>query len=618
MTVSEWADANRMLSPESSAEPGRWRTDRAPYQREIMDATTDPEIETVSFMKSAQIGATELINNVIGFHVDQDPAPILLIQPTKETAEAWSRERLDPMLRDTPTLRDKVSDSKSRDKENTMRYKKFPGGFLAIVGANSPSGLAMRPIRIVMFDEVDRFPASAGEEGDPISLGKKRAATFWNHAYIEVSTPTIDGVSRIQKGYNESDQRRFYVSCPHCGERHLLTFFGVDERGEIVVDKNSNGRGGIIWEKDENGNHLPETAAHCCSHCGSLQYDSDLPGMLAKGVWIKGRPEVKGHAGFHINELYSPWVKFSKTVKEFLESKNDPMRLKTWYNTALGEVWREGKDIGKAETLMERRENYDAELVPYGGVFITIGVDVQDDRLEVETIAWGRDHENWTLEYKVLNGDPGIPWTVPGSVWATLDDYLGKTFKHESGARLRVMGTGIDTGGHHTKMVYAFCKERFGRQVFALKGADQKAKDLVTRPSKKNKGKVRLYTVGTVTAKDTIMSQLSQEKPGPGYCHFPRGYGRQYFEQLLAEHPVTRMVRGHNVRNWELKRSNSRNEALDCRVYALATLAILGIDINAGVNNFLQKVGGNPIVDVNLKADAPATRRRARVMSSVA
>jgi len=538
------------------------------------------------------VGATEIINNAIGYHIDQDPAPILLVLPTKEIAEAWSKDRLAPMLRDTPRLRGKVSDVKSRDRNNTLLHKKFPGGHLTIGGANSPAGLASRPVRIVLFDEVDRYPASAGTEGDPISLGKKRATTFWNKKFIQVSTPTIDGVSRIQKSFQASDQRYYYVPCPHCGEFHRLEWKHV------------------IWEKDENGENLPETAAHACPHCGALETDADLPKMLERGEWRKSRPDVKGHAGFHINELYSPWVRFSDTVANFLEARKDPELLKTWVNTALGEVWIEGKEIGRSEDLVIRRENYDAELVPFGGVVITVGVDVQDDRLELETVAWGMDYESWSLEYLILNGDPGRP-----EVWNDLDTYLRKTFVHESGTRLRIMGCGIDTGGHHTKMVYAFCKPRWGRRVFALKGVAGQGKPLVSRPSKNNAGRVNLFSVGTETAKDTFSSYLSQKDPGPGYCHFPYNYDKTYFDQLLSERPVVKFTRGHRVRTWQLVRPGIRNEALDCRIYAMAALEILGIDLNETVKRFVEHVGKNPNVDIKVSEQAAARRRRLRLRS---
>ncbi len=576
MTVSEWADQRRFLSPEASAVaqagPVQWSTALAPYQREMMDVTCDPAYPEETIMGSSQWGKTEVLLNIIGYHIDVDPAPILLIEPTvKPMAEAISKDRIATMIRDTPCLCGKVAEAKSRDADNTTLHKRFPGGHLTIGGANSPSGLASRPIRIGLYDEVDRFPASAGKEGDPVKLGKVRTHTYYNRINVQVSSPTIAGISRIEKSFENSDQRRYFVECPHCHEKHLLEW------------KN------ILFEKSPDGLEChPDTAVHACPHCGAAQTDNDLPWMLAHGEWRKGRPEVLGHAGFHINELYSPWRKFSQTVKDFWEAKDDPELLKVWVNTALGEVWKEGKDIGTVETLLERRENYNADLVPFGGVVITAGVDVQDDRVELEVFAWGSEYENWSLEYKVFPGDPSS-----GALWKTLDDFLQKTYLHESGTRLRIVAAGVDTG-HLTKQVYSFCKERLGRRIYALKGKGGQGEPLASRPSKNNAGQVNLYRVGVDTAKDTIKANLAKAEAGPGYCHFPAGYDKAYFQQLLSERPVMRMVRGQRVRSWQLRKPGLRNEALDCRVYAYAALEITNVDLNTSVRLFHERHSGGP------------------------
>ena len=539
-------------------------------------------------MKSSQVGATEVINNIVGYSIDQDPSPILLVQPTKEMGEAWSKDRLAPMLRDTPCLQNKVSDVKSRDRNNTLLHKKFYGGHITIAGANAPAGLASRPIRRLLFDETDRFPLSAGSEGDPISLGRKRTTTFWNRLIVNVSSPTTAGISRIEKCFELSDKRYFYVECPHCNEFHRLEWKH------------------IVWEKTEDGAHLPDTAAHVCSHCGALETDADLPGMLAAGEWRKHAPKVTGHAGFHINELYSPWVKFSDTVKDHLKSKNDPEQLKVWVNTALGEVWNPGKNTEKSENMLARRENYDSTLLPFGAVAITVGVDVQDNRLELETIAWGMDYESWSLEYNVFNGDTAKP-----DVWKILDTYLTKQFVHESGLKLRIMSCGIDTGGHNTAVVYDFCRSRYKRGVFALKGSSTPNAELTRGSTKKNKGKVNLFVIGTNAAKDIFSSFLTQKEHGPGYCHFPHNYGKIYFNQLLSEWPILKK----GSRSWQLKKSGLRNEALDCRIYAFVALKILGIDLNVVVERFMSHVGTNPTVERAVSQAAVSTQKRSRMRS---
>jgi phage terminase large subunit GpA-like protein len=537
-----------------------------------MDCMTDSIHETVVVIKAARMGFTEMCNNAIGYFIEQDPGPIMVMQPTVEMGQAWSRNQFSMMLRDTPCLKAKVSDIKSRSGDNTILYKQFPGGHITIVGANSPSSMASRTERFIIFDEVDRYPISAGTEGDPISLTKKRAVTFFNRKFIIGSTPGIEGMCRITDEYEKSDQRQRWLPCPQCGGLHLLEW------------KN------IVGEKNEEGHLIPGgTAIHACPHCGAVETDADLHAMDEKGVWIPQHPEVKNCAGFQMPEFYSPWIKYSETVKNFIESKENPEMLKTWVNTALGEVWTESKAISSAEILLTRKENYTSELVPMGGVVITIGVDVQDDRLELETVAWGTNRESWSLEHLIFRGDPSKP-----DVWAALDAYLGKTFRHETGAFLRIMGTGIDTGGHHTRSVYEFCKKREAQRVFALKGSSGQGRPIVSGPSKSNLGKVKLYSVGVDTAKDVIASNLTQKEPGSGYCHFPYSatYDEAYFAQFLAERAVVKFSRGQRTRSWQLVKQGNRNEALDMRVYALATLTILGIDLNETIARFYEKMKG--------------------------
>ena len=321
LTVSQWADQKRVLSAEASSESGKFYTNRAEYQRGIMDAFSDPHVEDVVCMTSAQIGKTEILNNIVGFFIDQDPSPMLVLQPTVDMAQAYSKDRLAPMVRDNPCLRDKVKDPKAKDSGNTILHKTFSGGHITIVGANSPSSLASRPIRIVLCDEVDRYPESAGGEGDPINLAKKRNTTFWNKKNALFSTPTIKGLSRIESAYEQSDKRKYYVKCPHCNFEQTLMW------------------GQVKWEDSD-----PSTAYYECADCRAQLNDTDKINMVKTGRWIAENP-FNGIAGFHINELYSPWRKFADTVKDFLNSKKDTEKLKTWVNTALGETWEEQGDI---------------------------------------------------------------------------------------------------------------------------------------------------------------------------------------------------------------------------------------------------------------------------------
>jgi phage terminase large subunit GpA-like protein len=509
-----------------------------------MDAVNDPAIETVVVMSSAQVGKTEIINNIVGYYIHQDPAPMLVVQPTEKMAESWSTDRLSPMLRDSEVFKDLIKDPRSRDAGNKVLYKKFPGGHITMAGSNSPSSLASRPVRLVLCDEVDRYPASAGSEGDPVNLAKKRATTFWNRKIVLTSTPTIKDLSRIEAAYLQSDQRRYYVQCTICGEYQTLKWSGVK------------------WPEGE-----PEKAHYVCEVKGCVLQESDKPKMLEGGQWrLEG--ETGNIAGFHLNELYSPWVSWPKMATEFLRAKLMPETLKTWINTSLGETWEEGGDTVDETSLLSRKENW-GDKAPSGIVIITAGVDVQDDRLEIEIVGWGIREESWSLGYRVIHGDP-----AQNEVWDDLDNILEQPIKHESGIFLRIACTCIDSGGHHTQSVYAYCKKRQLRRIFAVKGSSIAGKALVSRPSIANRMRVKLFSIGTDTAKELIYSRLKITEPGAGYCHFPAHYDETYFKQLTAEKVVTRYNKGFPVRKWE-KPQGRRNEALDCRVYALAALHII-------------------------------------------
>jgi phage terminase large subunit GpA-like protein len=382
LKISDWADNYRRLSPESSAEAGQWKSDRAPFQREIMNTFNDPDIQRIVFMKSSQVGATEILLNVIGYYIDQDPAPMLIMQPTLQMAQAFSKDRLAMMIRDSEKIRDCVKDPRSRDSGNTVLSKKFAGGNLNIVGSNSASGLASRPIRIVLADECDRYEASAGAEGDPISLATKRTTTFWNKKIYLCSTPTIKGLSRIETAFEESDKRYYHVPCPECNEKQVLKW------------KN------VVWEENQ-----PETASYACEHCGSVIDEAKKQWMLKHGEWIAS--ETKSDtAGFHISELYSVWSTWSDMAKSFLEAKKNPEMLKTWINTALGESWEEQGEAVEYETLLERRLNYDYTTIPEDVLVLTAGVDTQKDRLELQLVGWGKNYEAWVCDYRIFWGDP--------------------------------------------------------------------------------------------------------------------------------------------------------------------------------------------------------------------
>lgn len=548
LTVSKWSDEHRRLSSESSAEPGQWRTSRAPYQAGMMDAVCDHQTHTVSIMTSAQIGKTEALNNVVGYYIHTDPCPILVLQPTVEMATTWSKDRLTPMLRDTPVLRSIVGDMKSRDAGQTMLHKSFRGGHITMAGANSPAGLASRPIRVVLCDEVDRYPASAGTEGDPVSLAKKRTSTFWNRKIILTSTPTIKGASRIESSFLESDQRHYYVPCPHCGEKQRLKW--------------SN----IVFDKED----LPATHYACVNGC--VIDEKDKPKMLLGGEWV-AEGEFNGHAGFHLNELYSPWRKWSEIVDDFLVMKKSPDTLKTFINTSLGETWEEKGEEVDHTGLLERRENYDHNSLPDDILLITAAVDVQDDRLEALSQGWGVDRERWNVEKAVFWGKPDEP-----DVWRELDEWLLGAYQ-VAGRQMKIACATVDSGGHHTDSVYNFCKARQGRRVFAVKGSSQYYSPLASKPSQVGRQRVMLYSVGTDTAKDSILLSSVHVESGANAVHFPSTFDDEDFRQLTAESKKTKIVQGNKRFYWAAKRE--RNEVLDLHVYNLAAYAIINPDIDA-------------------------------------
>lgn len=515
-----------------------------------MDAISDPRLRDIVVMAGAQVGKTEMLLNVIGFHIHHDPSPILLVQPTLEMAQAFSKDRLAPMLRDTPALRGSVKDPRSRDANNTTTHKVFTGGHISLVGSNSAAGLASRPIRVVLCDEVDRYPPSAGSEGSPILLARKRSATFHNRKMVMVSTPTNKGASMIESQYEESDKRQYFVPCEDCGTVQTLKWSNVK------------------WEKDK-----PETAYYACEACGSVWDDAKRNRSVRRGEWV-ATADFTGVAGFHINGLYSPWTMMADAVRDFLIAKKAPDTLRVFVNTFLAETWEDAGETINNIDFREREEEW-GERIPDEIVVITAGIDVQDDRIELEICGWMRDEESFSLDYKTLYGDPSTP-----HLWNDLDNILKASYTTESGRQLGIRAACVDSGGHYTQAVYNFVRPREGRRIFAIKGMAGEQRPLVGRPSKNNIGKIKLFTVGTFPIKELIFSRLKIQSEGAGYCHFPAGRSDEYYQQLAnSEKIVTKYQKGFPRR--EFVKTRTRNEALDCRVYAYAALCILSLNINA-------------------------------------
>lgn len=562
-TVSEWADAHRYLSQRASAEPGQWRTSRTPYLKEIMDCLSSfHPAQQIVFMKSAQIGGTECGNNWIGYIIDHVPAPTLLVQPTVEMAKRNSKQRIDPLIEESPTLRKKVRIDVRKTSDNSILHKQFPGGVIVMTGANSAAGLRSLPARNVFLDEVDAYPGDVGGEGDPVELAKARARTFAKRKIFLCSTPTIDGSSRIQDYYTFSDKRLFFIPCPFCGHMQDLVFSQLK------------------WPEGK-----PLEAQYECIECGKGVENWRKTSMLAKGEWRATDP-LGQYPGFHISALYSPvgWFSWGEVAQLWENSKANPEATRSFNNTVLGITHKEVTDTPDWNRLYERRENYRRNTVPVGVCFLTCGVDVQRDRIELEIVGWSREKVSYSIDYRTLTGD-----TSDEAVWLKLDQILTESFPLANNPNLRmgIRMLAIDTG-FNTQQVYNWARKYPTTKVMAVKGSDHlnviigqpKAID-VTISGKTIRRGIRVWPVGVSVIKTELYGWLRLNKAVDGeadphgYCHFPE-YDPEYFKMLTAEHQVTKLTKGFRRSEWVKIRD--RNESLDCRVYARAAAYVEGID----------------------------------------
>jgi len=547
LTVSKWATQHRILS-DLSAEPGQWRTSRVPYLEEIMDCLSacNP-VERVALMKGGQLGGTECGLNWIGYCIHHAPGLMLMVMPTLDAIKRNTTARIDPMIAAAPALANLVVEPRAREPGNSQFKKIFPGGQLVMVGATSGVGLRSTPARYLFMDEVDAYPGDAGGDGDPVALAIQRTVTFRGRRKIFLcSTPTLKDFSRIEKAYQESDQRRYQVPCPRCGEY-------------AVIDWSQ-----IQWP--EGKRHL---AYRVCPHCQGVAEEREKPAMLAGGRWVATVEGDGKTAGFHISTLYSPFETWGEIAVEHGQVYKDPPRLQVWTNNKLGETWEDqaGESV-EPDSLMARREHW-GQLLPAGVALLTAGVDLQGDRIELQVVGWGCDEECWIVDYKVIWGDPSGP-----KVWADLDSALHATYAHSRAVSdLAIRAVAVDTGGHHTKAAYEFCRTRLARRVWAIKGRGGAAVPVwPRRPTRSNKGKIPLFIVGVDAVKDALFARLKLTESGPGTIHFGFDRDAEYFRQFTAEKVVTRYERGRPARSWQLKREGDRNEALDTMVYATAAL----------------------------------------------
>lgn len=579
LTLSEWAELNFVVSGDYGRRKGQ--LELFGWQRGIFDAFTDPSVETIVLMCGTQLVKTLFIQAALSYAVAERPGPVLLVQPNGDDAEKFSKNRLAPMIRDNKLVRDRLADvGSSRTSANTITSKKFDGGSLSLVGAHAPGGLAGRSIRYLFCDEVDKYPPSAGAEGDPISLALERTVTYRDQRKIILTcSPTVKGVSRIEKAFNESDQRKPWVPCWQCGKKQVLRW------AQVHFDKTAADPG--------------ETALYQCEHCDASWNDMQRWTACRSAEWRAERPFHKT-AGFWISGLYSPWKLLGDIVRGFLQAKSDRQQLKVFVNTNLAELWEEeGSEVPIPEILAGRSEDYPCgpdAVIPRRAVFLTCGVDVQKDRLEYEVVAWGREKESWSVEYGVIRVPDGSGDWLPTSdhrVWLELDKVLARDWEHQSGARLPIIVMAIDTGNASTPVTnfarrhampnYAANGVRAvqPRTVVPIKGAPTEAMKIIATVSSEDAARkrygIRIVSLGQGVIKQEFYESLKlppMAGPSPGACHFPRAYRMEYFEGLCSER---RIVDDKGKVSYQ-KIDTRRNEPLDCRVYARGAAAIFGID----------------------------------------
>jgi phage terminase large subunit GpA-like protein len=549
LTVSEWADAERVLSRKGSAEPGRWRTSRNPMLREPMDCfSARSNVHEVWCLFDIQSGKTECALNIIGYSMDHNPGPIMICLPGEAGMNAWIAQKLGPMLDETPAVQRALTSTASRDAANQRTFKDFAGGQLYLEHAGSPQRLKSKSVRTLIVDEADGFASALTSGDDPIALLEGRNSAFPStYKRLYIGTPEIQGISRLEAGWNKSDQRHYLVPCPHCGHEQHLQWSGLH------------------WSPDAS------EAWYACEDCGAVIDEHAKPDMLARGHWVAEHPERKVR-GYHLNALYRPLglgVRWRDLAATWLAAQGDPAKLKTFVNDRLAEPWEDpAMRAVKHNIVADRAEQYALRHAPAGVLAITAGVDTQDDRLAVQILGWGRGLVSWVLDYIELSGDP-----ENDDVWIALTGLLNRPIEHASGARLRVEAVAIDAGGHRTQAVYNYVRQRLVRRIIPIFGAVPNNAPVlskgrlvdVTWRGKLDKRGISVHHVGTVGIKHALYARLSTdaEKPAEArQAHFSAELSQAYFHGLISERYDPRKNRFIKV--------TTRNEPLDTWVYAFA------------------------------------------------
>lgn len=563
VSVSEWSERYRIISAGSNPIPGRFKNSRSPYLVDIMDAFTDPRVHRVVFKSASQTGKSEAMNNVIGRFIHIDPCSIMLVCPTLETAQDYSKRRIAPMLRDTPELNQLIynekSISRSRDSNQTILSKSFlNGASLILTGANSPAGLASRPIRILLLDEVDRYPVAL-QEGDPVEIASKRTTTFWNYRIGLFSTPTIKGESRIDREYYQGTQEVWSHECPNCGWYSEIEY----ENLEIDMEERED-------EEGHKSTYIKEVRWTCPS-CGYGYSETEMKKSRQKYLCKNPDAISNGIRSFYVSGFSSPWLNWETIVKEYIESQGNEEVEQVIVNTRFGKSYEKQKVDAQLEDLGNRLERYDGE-VPTGVLILTAAVDVQDNRLEYEVCGWGYGEESWGIKRGII---PGSPTQI--DTWNHLDIVLDKEYRYADGRRIWILRTFIDSGGHCTSEVYKYCRLNIKKRRFAIKGKGGVGVPLIlhTRAMSDN---TLLTVLGVNEGKTQVYNRLQVREVGTQYMHFPeedgfeRGYDDEYFRQLTSERIVNHVVGGKVIGVYEPWSKHTRNESLDLRVYNLAAM----------------------------------------------
>lgn len=553
LTVSEWADANRVLALEGSAEPGPWKTSRTPYLREIMDQLSDASpARLVAFMKSSQVGGTEVASNWLGYIMDHAKGPVAVVMPTEKSLGDWMSQKFDPMAAATPAVAAVLRGRSNKSSDNNAQRKKFIGGILYTKTAGSTAELKSTSLRYAIADEVDEYDWTT-LQGDPLGLLEVRLTTFHDRKLFVPSSPTMKDASRIEELFEQGDRRRYHVPCPHCSDLQHLKW--VNAR----------------WEKNLAAPRIVRNAWYVCEHCGAEISEHEKTAMMARGKWIA---EAAGapYPSYHINALYSPLglgLTWAELACEWIAAQEDPAKLMRFMNTRLGETWADRSRDIKPNALEARAEPFELRTIPSGVMLLTAGVDTQDDRLEIQIVGHGRHDRTWTIDYHILPGNPSDE-----SLWEKLSEYLSATFINAAGKEMRIEATAIDSGGHYTHHVYQFVRSRRVRRAIAVKGASTPSRPILCKPTAQDvtwkgvtqKKGVSLYAVGTDTAKHLLYARLNgdaDKDPSERKVRFSQQLDSAFYDQLVSE------AFNPRTNKWE-KKKGKRNEALDTWVYAVA------------------------------------------------